>query len=358
MYNEIHLGEVNAYANAVEYVNELGNGLRGLYYNRLSAQRLYSKAFNCVYIGATNSQCGENSFYGKHVSNENGYVVYCEGYGNNDTNRFYEFCIEDSSQNGVFGIATMINCRTVECMDTRRPDNDEGYIVTYNGVLPIGRFINTQVDYASVNVSQAMTYEDCLESIKNSYENGSTKALAYLDGFPVESKDYTVGEANRLWDYYAVSNPERGYNTPKGRIIAYYDHKGFVPDTDWYHEINTSDYRTIETDAVTPTIFDIAANTVIHLDDSYCPVGIKEFRVVQNKDQKARIYDHNDRLIFDGTKLSEGTYVVRCYITEYEFDVETKKETLHYDGNLTRGYYYGFNEAWTVEKMNIISKTE
>ena len=358
MFNEIHLGEVNAYTNSVEYINELGGGLRGLYYNRLSAQRLYSESSNCIYIRSTNSQCAENSFYGKHVSNDRGYFVYCEGYGNIDTNRFYEFCIEDSSKNGVYGIATLINCRTVECMDARRPNSDTGYIVTYDGVLPIGRFENTQVDYEAVNVAGAMTYGDCLEAIKKSYEEGSTKALAYLDGFPAESKDYVVGEAGRLWDYYAVSNPERGYNTPHGKIIAYYDRKGFVPDTDWYHKIQAADYRTIETDAVTPTIFDIAVNTVIRLDDSYCPVGIREFRVIQYKDKKAQIYDHNNRLIFDGTRLEEGTYVVRCYMTDHEFDVETEKGTLHYDGNLTRGYYYGFNEAWTVEKLNIIYRIE
>lgn len=358
MFNEIHLGETNAYANTVEYINKSGNGVRGLYYNRLSAQRLYSETANCVYINSTNNQCAENSFYGKHVSNERGYFVYCENYGNNETNRFYEFCIEDSSKNGVYGIASLINCRTVECMDKRRPNNGEGYIVTYDGVLPIGRFRNTWVDYESVNVSQAMSYEDCLEAIKKSYEQGSTKALAYLDGFPVESKDYVVGEANRLWDYYAVSIPERGYNTPHGKIIAYYDHKGFVPDSDWYHEIDEGAYNTIKTDAITPTIFDIAANTVIRLDDSYCPVGIREFRVIQYDGKKAQIYDHNNRMIFDGTRLEEGTYVLRCHITDHEFDVETEKGTLHYDGNLTRGYYYGFNEAWTVEKLNIITQFE
>lgn len=321
-------------------------------------QRLYSEYSNCIYMKATNSQCAENSFYGKHVSNRNGYFLYCEGSSNNATNRFYEFCIESSSKNGVYGIATLINCRTVECMDVRRPNNDKGYIATYDGVLPIGRFKDTLVDYESVNVSKALSYEDCLNAIKRSYEEGSTKALAYLVGFPTESKDYVVGEADRLWDYYAVKNPERGYNTPHGKIIAYYDHKGFVPDTDWYHEIKEDDYYTLETDAITPTIFDIGVNTVIHLDDSYCPVGIREFRVVQYKDRKAKIYDHNNRLVFNGTGLEEGTYVVRCYMTDHEFDVVTNNETLHYDGNLTRGYYYGFNEAWSVEKLNIISVTE
>lgn len=357
MFNEIHLGEVNAYANTIEYINELGGGIKGLYYNRLYAQRLYSESSNCIYIRSTNPQCAENSFYGKHVSNEKGYFVYCEEYGNNDTNRFYEFCIEDSSKNGVYGIATLINCRTVECMDTRRPGGDSGYIVTYDGVLPIGRFENTQVDYEAVNVAGAMTYNDCLEAIKKSYEEGSTKALAYLSGFPAESKDYVVGEANRLWDYYAVSDPERGYSAPYGKIIAYNNHKGFVPDTDWYHKITAADYSTIKTDSITPTIFDIAVNTVIHLDDSYCPVGIREFKVIQYEDKKAKIYDHNNRLVFDGTRLEEGTYVVRCYMTDHEFDVKTEKGTLHFDGNLTRGYYYGVNEAWIVEKLNIVSQT-
>lgn len=356
IYNEMHFGELVAHKNAVEYINMYGDDLRGLYYNRLSVQRVHSTSQNCFYINATNSQCAENSFYGKHVANYKGYFLYCENSGNSLTNRFYEFCIETTSRKGVYGVATLINCRTIECIDQMVPGSDAGHIVTYDGVLPIGKFINTNIDYESVRVENATTYEECIENIKKEYAKGATPALAYDRSFPIEIRDCVLGDAIWMWTYYAVDNNGDGNRAPKGKIIAYFNHKGYVPEVDWYHEITVSDYKTIFTDSQVPTIFDIQTNTTIHLDDSYCPIGINEFRVTQYADKKATIYDHNNVLVFDGKKLAAGTYIIRCNLTQASIDVKTKSgEVLHYD-SITLGSYFGFNEKWTIEKANVINQ--
>lgn len=351
IYNEIHIGYIASYGNGIEYLNLYGES-QGLYYNRLYINQLYSRQANCIYINANNRQCGENSFWGKHVTNNNGYFVYCENSGNNFTNRFYEFCIESSSKNGVYGQASLINCRTIECMDRKKPDNDEGNIFTFVDVLPIGKAINTYLDYLCVDVINAATYESRLELIKTRLEEGETKADSFDAGFP-QDMSYVIGEGFRLWDYYSVTDSELGNNSPTGKIIAYFNHKGFVPDYDWYHKINVNEYYTITTDHVVPTIFDIDVNTTIHLDDSYCPVGINKFKVIQYDNKKVVIYDHNNNLIFNGQNYGAGTYEIECHMTNHTFDIIANSETFTYGGAATRGKYFGINEAWDVK--NVIS---
>lgn len=349
IYNEIHIGYIAAYGNGIEYLNPYGES-QGLYYNRLYINQLYSRNANCIYINATNKQCGENSFWGKHVTNNNGYFVYCENSGNNPSNKFYEFCIESSSKNGVYGQATLINCRTVECMDRRKPDNNEGNIFTFNGVLPMGKAINTPLDYLCVDVSNASSYEDRLAIIKTQLEGGETKAYAFDAAFPQEMS-YVIGEGFRLWDYYSVTDSALGNNSPTGKVIVYYNHKGFVPDYDWYHKIEVNEYYTLTTDHVVPTIFDIDINTTIHLDDSYCPVGINKFKVIQYDDKKAVIYDHNNNLVFNGQNYGAGTYEIECHMTSHTFEIIANSETFTYGDTATRGKYFGINEAWDVEAV-------
>lgn len=351
IYNEIHIGYIASYGNGIEYLNLYGES-QGLYYNKLYVNQLYSRNANCIYINATNRQCGENSFWGKHVTNNNGYFLYCVDSGNNISNKFYEFCIESSSKNGVYGQATLINCRTVECMDRKKPNNDEGTIFTFNGVLPIAKAINTPLDYLCVDVTNASTYESRLALIKTRLEEGETKAGAFDAGFPQEMT-YIIGEGFRLWDYYAVADSALGNNSPIGKVIAYYNHKGFVPDYDWYHKIEVNDYYTLTTDHKVPTIFDIDVNTTIHLDDSYCPVGIKEFKVIQYDDKKAMIYDHNNHLIFNGQNYNAGTYRIKCRLAEHTFDVIANSETFTYGDIATRGKYFGMNDEWSVEQIII-----
>ena len=349
IYNEIHIGYIAAYGNGIEYLNPYGES-QGLYYNRLYINQLYSRNANCIYINTTNRQCGENSFWGKHVTNNNGYFVYCENSGNNPSNKFYEFCIESSSKNGVYGQATLINCRTVECMDRRKPDNNEGNIFTFNGVLPMGKAINTPLDYLCVDVSNASTYADRLAIIKTQLEGGETKAYAFDAAFPQEMS-YVIGEGFRLWDYYSVTDSALGNNSPTGKVIAYYNHKGFIPDYDWYHKIEVNEYYTLTTDHVVPTIFNIDTNTTIHLDDSYCPVGINKFKVIQYDDKKAVIYDHNNNLVFDGQNYGAGTYEIECHMTSHTFEIIANSETFTYGDTATRGKYFGINEAWDVEAV-------
>lgn len=356
-YNEVHLGTIYAYTNGIECHNHYGTpatGNKHFYYNRIYIQQLYSRTANAIFLSA-NAQMNENSFWGKHITNGSGYFVYCDGSGaNSSSNRFYEFCIESSSKNGVYGIAKLINCRTAECRGRKQAvDDDEGFIFVFDGVLPIGRAIQTAINYTSVDVTNARTYADCLDIVKNRYENGSSPTLAFDDAFP-HMPTYIIGEADSVMTF--MSNAMSGDYTMGGSIITYYNHKGFIPNSAWYYAVNVAEYYTWATDHSFPTIFDIKTNTIIHLDDSYCAIGIKQIKVIQTATEKATIYDHNNILVFDGTNLDAGTYILYCDLMDHEtITVETSKGTITRESRALRGLYFGDNEKWTVEKLNIIS---
>lgn len=355
-YNEIHLGSVYAYTNGIEYINNYGlsaEGNKHLYYNRLYVQQLYSRTQNCILLSATN-QLAENSFWGKHISNNSGYFVYTSGKGQDSTNRFYEFCIESASKNGVYGSVSLINCRTGECEGRKQPSTmDEGDIFVLYG-LPGARAINTGVNYIALNVAGCDTYADRLQVVKDRYEAGSSSALSIDAGFPSTMKKCVVSEDSNVSSYISGDTYNTDY-TPKGTLIAYLNCKGFIPNCEWYKEIDVAEYHTWTTDHCFPTFFDISANTTIYLDDSYCPVGIKEFKVRQTASAKAQIYDHNNNLIFDGANLSDGTYIIRCEMSVTEpVTLSTTKGNITISSARMRGIYLGFNDDWTVEKPNYV----
>lgn len=354
-YNEIHLGVAYGYTNCIECYNNYGTSATGnkhFYYNKMYTQLLHARTANVFYLSG-NAQMNENSFWGKHVGNQNGYFLYCEGNGNSGSNRFYEFCIESSSKNGVYGVAHLINCRTSECAGRKTSiDKDEGNIFVFDNQLPSGRATSTPVWITSVDVSNAQTYNDRLEIVKARYESGYSSALAFDAGFP--NMSYIIGTSPNVMTYMA--NCMEGDYTQGGSVFAYYNHKGFIPRYDWYYEVTETDYYTWTTDHSFPTIFDIKANTTIHLDDSYCPIGIKQIKVIQTATEKATIYDHNNVLAFDGTNLEAGTYLLTCELLDPEaITIETTRGTISCNSRSLRGKYFGNNEKWTVEKLNIVS---
>lgn len=119
-YNDITVQLIYANGNAVEFYNLYGKSHGShLYYNKFYTSLLYSSTANCIYLDGY-QHFAENSFWGKHISNGNGYFLYCAHDSNNPSNKFYEFSIEAACKSGVYGVATLINCRTTECMDRKK----------------------------------------------------------------------------------------------------------------------------------------------------------------------------------------------------------------------------------------------
>ena len=350
-YNELHFGTIIGKTNAIECLNvyaESDKGNKHFYYNRVYIQKILSDTGNCIYLSAT-GQFSENSFWGKHVANRNGYFIYCEPNGLAFTrNYFYEFTIEAESKDGVFGSVTLINCRTRECEDKG------GMIFTFDNVLPSGRARNTEIALNSIDVSNALTLDNCLAIVKEKYESGMSATLSFDQAFP-RNLDFVIAKTTRLLTY-VEGYSDGADNTVSGTIFAYLNHKGFIPDNDWAHDITSSEYITFDTDKCIPTIFNIKANTTIHLDDSYCAIGIKSIQIVQTDSEKAKVYDHNNILVFDGEITGAGTYRLYCELLAPEsITVETSRGTITRSSRALRGQYFGDNEKWMVEKLNTVS---
>lgn len=353
-YNVIEIQNISTKGNCVEYLNMYGSSDNTtLYYNKFYTSNMLSDASNCFYFNGY-QHFSENSFWGKHISNPYGYFLYCETEVTaKPENRFYEFSIEAESKNGIYGCASLINCRTAECADRKTPNNDEGNVFVFDGVLPSAKVEGTFIDYESVIVDNAATIDDRKEYLAQLIDEGKTNAIAYAIAFPQQITDYIIGKCNRLWAYYAVSQ-NGNVKCPTGKLIAYYNHKGFVPDFPWKHTIAVGTYEPIITDGYIPTIFEIEENTTITLDDSYCCIGINEIQIIQKDGKKAIVYNKDNIKIFDGASLSDGVYKLSCTMTPYVLSVDVSGNIVTFGPEVNEGKYFITNEEWTTEKMNIL----
>ena len=348
--NQIYGAEWYGYTNCIE-LNSIENQDKTIYYNRLYCPRLYSRAGNCIVINAGRGMCNDNSFFGADVSCRD-WVLYNIS-GQNPTNRLYGFSIESDCGNGLYGQGKLYDARTGECMDRRRNEPDKGTLLKGVVLPPIGALVRSEIDYVCLDVSECHTYDERLTILKNEYENGATKWASFDAAFPRGiMQQHVVGPTRRITDEQNVGIQTR---LPEGVLIAYFNKKGYVPAEPWYALIDVATFKTYETDGRFPTIFDLDQNCTIELDDSYCAVGINEFEVIQYEQKKATVYDKNGNLIFDGTTRDAGTYRFKCImIVKDSIVVETTKGTVVYD-NYLEGYYFGDNEKWTIEKLNIIT---
>ena len=139
-----------------------------------------------------------------------------------------------------------------------------------------------------------------------------------------------------------------------GKIIVYYNHKGFVPDIPWYHVITTEEYTPIVTDGCVPTEFDMKVNGIIRLEDSYCCIGINEIIIHQYEGKKAVVYSKDGEMIFNGWEQPEGSYRLRCVMTPFTMIMLTSQGFLTYSEQINTGLYNGTNDRWTVERMDMI----
>lgn len=347
-YNEIHVTRVYGYNNAVDIDAENSSVI----YNKLYINRIISRQGNCFYLHGT--VINENDIYCKSASCVNGYVVHAEKGG---TNYIHGLSIENECKNGVYGSVILVDCRTGECMDQKESDLAKGTIYTIpagmSGYIP--KAINTLVDIEAFDLTQADTYEDKLQALAQLYESGTAKIRCFDLTFGAISPNYIIGNCNRY-----IADDANGYSDFRclltyGKLFAYYNHKGFIPDNAVTATIDEADFYTHK--RAFPTEMILGTNSTIHLDDSYCCIGINNFTIKQIGSYKATIYDKNNNLIFDGTNHDAGTYRFTCKMMRLQsLDVELSNGTvITYGANTVSFLYTGSNEVWTVEKLNIIA---
>lgn len=353
-YNEIHIGRIEANTNAIEFVNGYAENEKRMYYNKVFANTIVARYGNCFYFSG--SQMAENSFYGKKLTCTNGWGIYNYGTSGIATNRFYGLTFEEACQNGVYGVATLIDCRTAEMMNLRRSDNNAGILFYADGGgIETARLMTGFVDYVCVDVSNADSLAESKDIVKAKIEGGATKISAFDSVFLRGDYGHVVGPARRLWNSRYNSGSSDGERLPDGHIIVYFNRKGYIPDNPVPHDITVSSYTPIVTDNRVPTIFHVKANTTINLDFSYCAIGIKEVMIVQHSGYKAVVKDKFGTTIFDGSNQTDGTYRLTCVMTPYSFSVSPEgMASVTYSEMDCYGRYFEENEEWTVEKLNIL----
>ena len=354
--NDVSLGGSTAHSNAIEFINEYGEVGRFIYYNRLSVQRLLSQQANTIYMWSNGYGCmNENSVWAKYTLCNNGYAIHSTGGGK--SNRFYEICCEHSTKNVAYGNVSLINPRVSDCLNETAADS--GILFKIVGEYPYAIMTGEIANWKSVDVSEAMSFEDCKQKVADLLDAGKSHGEAFYRAFGSHKMNFPViCEVDKLW----VDGSVEQFNSrhcPSGKIIAYFNHKGFVPSRPWRNSITTSEYKPFETDGRVPTIFEIDADTTIYLEDSYCCIGINEVTIVQKNGHKAKVYgkdydaeNPDASLIFDGTVLEDGVYKLHCELAPFSMTVEYSGGVREYSENSCEGLYFGSNDMWTVERAN------
>ena len=114
-----------------------------------------------------------------------------------------------------------------------------------------------------------------------------------------------------------------------------------VPKTKARYAIegNTLDLRNNSKLGILPTTFVVkGGNTTIYLHDSYIHLGISEFDVIQTSTSKAKIYNSDGKLIWNGWTKDAGTY---------KFEVSKSNED-GYDVVENSARYDGHGICWYV----------
>lgn len=356
--NNIDISVIFAYNDAVEL--DCTNG--SINYNVFNSRNIVSRNGNCFYLhGEGSASIGENTFYCKMITCNNGYAIYVTNNGNY-TNRFYNMRCEHQCANIVYGIASIIDARTVECMDQKESNLAKGNVFTIPSghVGHMANSVGTFIDLEAFNVENADSYEDRIALLVSSYEGGATKAQAFNKAFYQCGNSfgsYVVGRCNRYICDEVSSIIEQGiyYILSPGKLISYYNKKGFVPDENIVRTVDSATYYPCK--RAFPTDMVMGANSTIYLDDSYCCLGINKFTITQTEQYKAVVYDKNNNKIFDGTNLQPGVYQFTCKFVPLTSLTVTlsNEETLTYTGLEVAHLYTGSNEEWVIEKLNVIS---
>ena len=312
-------------------------------YNNFKVPNLISRSGNLINI---NYSAVENYFWGGRITCYNGWCIYHTG-----KNTFMRFAFEATSQICCGANARFIDCRTLEALD-----NPGIFLKMMGGTASsISREIadlNTPVIYDSVDLSEAISFEDAIASIDR-------KITDDPDISPYYACREVITYAPAIIQNVCMKDETGTSNAVllDGKMIIYWNKKAFVPNREIMEEITATPFVPMDTVLNNPTYFKIGvADCVINLNDSYCPVGIKSFIVEQTSSYKATIYNKNNTLVFDGANLPAGKYQVSCYITPLSSSVFDDVMLLpsnakDYYAKRIRYIYTGTNEEWSVMQL-------
>ena len=358
-HNEIKCTYMWSNGNCVEISHANGISNRSMMYNSFYFSSQSSKYANIIEISALTFN--ENDFYGKLVSAVNGYLVHFSGGAHgNRTVRLYHYCLEDQLKNGTNGNVSFFNCRFAEMMNKQTTsDRQSGRIFAWEDCIPMGA-VDTGIDLTAVDVTNALSWNDCLNNIKEKFDSGAANTSPWESGISV---DYA--EFNRIKrSANANMTPNDAMkNMPLGKMVVYYDNIAYKPYDEIYHVVDSNMTIALtdqnEWEYITPTVFDInTSSATITLDASYCCIAINKFDVIQHSGKTAIVIDKLGNTIFDGTNLGAGVYHFKCEFVPFgyhELYITMENGTNRYCPiGVSRAIYSGSNEKWTVSKEELI----
>ena len=363
--NKVKCSYLQSRGNTVEFAVANGVTSYSMMYNEF--EFMYQKSFNANIIEVASKMVNETDFHGRNVNAQNGYLVHfasgCDG-----EIRVYRYCMEADLKNGTNKpYVSFYDCRSTEMENIQTlSDRTSGRIYAWEDCVPYGYFENSMIgtDLISYDVTNAYSWDDCLDAIKDLIEAGYSNASAWNTVLPSTLKTSAFRTRISRSANSHMRN-EGAYKSLRGTAVIYYQNIGYKPDDDIYCKVSSD--MTIEFsqsnnywDYVTPTTFDIdGSSTVsIYLDPSYCCIAIDEFDLIQHTGKEAIVIDKEGNTIFDGRGLGAGVYHFKCKFVPYEYGdlyVTLSNNTKKYcpDGNV-ENVYSGSNEQWIVTKTDLI----
>ena len=352
--SELSCNRVRAASHAVYFASVLPNVIS---YN-VFRFNLMSSGNGDIFHFAIVNQCNENVFYGEFVAASNGYFARSEN-SHVPHMKLYHFCLESDLKYGIKGVgARLHDCRTAEFMGQYDANDAEvGKLFNFSGRQPRNCMSDefTEVNLQTVYTEDSMTYAEVLEEVEANFSALPQDATS-------EQKHYVLEPLCFRPCTFKLLNCLRRNDmqvVPYGEIIAYHNKKVIKLHDEFKYNPTGATFSTA-TEEIFPTFFDLADSSAsvvsICLDDNYCWPGINKFKVRQYASIKAKVYDKNNTLIFDGTNEDAGIYAFECSFVRLDSLVLNLTEGRTYSVPLIyrKDVYTGENEEWTVTKLSVI----
>lgn len=257
----------------------------------------------------------EFNFYGGHVTNvEYGYI----GAGGN--HKFYSIQVEANVKTGFWfkgsSYAQIIGDRHSEQMFLESPYLKISNIDETDG-LSSASANNEQLKFISIDgipinrIDVSEAYIKSRNKLENDFEYISDRAIGTIDcsincGYVEESNGAYTSLAKKayIWGRKIICVPT--YNTLKTITSSVYDMR-----------LNDNSTNCL------PTTFKIGVeNCAIYLHDSYIHFGINKFKVIQTDTFKAKIYNSDGLLVWNGWNKPSGCYDFEvCYSDDMGYKV-------------------------------------
>lgn len=350
--NVVECADLRSGSHTVEFINQTTNNT--IYYNTLRFQNQTSQ-YGDVFHNTCERRFNENDIYGKYAKAANGYFFYGKS---NERLRLYNFSIEEVKY-GLNGNAYLYDIRTDEFMGRLNKDGDarQGAVFYFDSdsvATDIYVDARTNLLYTSINVDNLPSYSE---------------RIAYLE--ETLTSDTPSSEVFRLL-FYQLCTPYLRFESigradlngpitirPSMSMLVYYNHKCVQMKGEWYYTISSAEFTAGLNghDYISPSFFDINYSlSEIHLDDSYCYLGINKFKVKQYSDKKAKVYDKFGNVIFDGSAKEAGIYEFECeFVRHSPITLNlTGGGTINVSSDIVNSIYDGSNEVWQIYKKDVV----